>query len=518
MDSERGRNPSDGFGRQAEAPRFELPLEKTPQQHALTMLETVPDGVINLDSQWRFLYANAAAERVLGRERSSLLGSGFWEAIAGADEVVERELRRALEEQVSTDFQARLQPSGPMYKILSSCCTDGLLVFIRDISEQNRLREALEESEAWRRLIIQSVKEFAIFSMDPEGRITLWNPGAEKIFGYSAAEMLGQPPDRIFVPEDRAAGAAQAEMATAKEKGSARDERWHLRKDGSRLFASGAAVPLYDEQGGLRGFTKVARDITDQKRLEDELYTAKEALERVVSERTRELQDTISELEVFSYSLSHDLRTPLRAVHSFAEMLMQTSSGKLDERGRQCVEHIVRGTERLDQLVRDVLDYSRTSRGEIKVEAIDLDKLVREIVHEQPALEPLSGEIQIESPLLKVKGHKAPLSQAIANLLSNAVKFVPKGTCPEVRIRTEARGPRVRLWIEDNGIGIAKEHQERAFGIFERVNTNAQYEGTGIGLAIVRKAVERMGGKTGVESELGKGSRFWIELPGAGEG
>jgi signal transduction histidine kinase len=199
-------------------------------------------------------------------------------------------------------------------------------------------------------------------------------------------------------------------------------------------------------------------------------------------------------------------------------MLRQTSSGKLDERGRQCVEHIVRGTERLDQLVRDVLDYSRTSRGEIKVEAIDLDKLIREIVHEQPALEPLSGEIQIESPLLKVKGHKAPLSQAIANLLSNAVKFVPKGTCPEVRIRTEARGPRVRLWIEDNGIGIAKEHQERAFGIFERVNTNAQYEGTGIGLAIVRKAVERMGGKTGVESDLGKGSRFWIELPGAGEG
>jgi PAS domain S-box-containing protein len=492
--------------------------QKTPEQHATTMLETVPDGVFNLDREWRFLYVNCAAERILGRERQTLLGRVFWEEIPGALATpVESELRRALKNQTTGEFQARFDGVAGLYQILTCPCEDGLLVFMRDITEQNRLREALEESEAWRRLIIQNVKDFAIFSMDPEGRVTLWNPGAEKMFGYAANEVLGQPADRIYVPEDRAAGVARLELAQAKEKGSARDERWHLRKDGGRLYLSGAVVPLYDDGGRLRGFTKVARDISERKKLEDELYTARENLEKTVSERTQKLQETISELEVFSYSLSHDLRTPLRAMRSFAQLLSRTAHEKLDPRSNEYVERILRGAERLDQLIQDVLDYSRVSRGEIKREPIDLDKLVHDIIGEQPALEPSKAEIHIESPLLEVIGHKASLSQSISNLLANALKFVPKGKFPKVRIWTEPQQSRVRLWIADNGIGIGKEYQERIFGMFQRASTDPQYEGTGIGLAVVRKAIERMGGQSGVESEVGQGSRFWIELPGKGQ-
>lgn len=201
-------------------------------------------------------------------------------------------------------------------------------------------------------------------------------------------------------------------------------------------------------------------------------------------------------------------------MRSFAQLLAMATGEKLDERSNEYLESILRGTERLDQLIQDVLDYSRVSRAEIKLETIDLDKLVRDIIREQ--VEPDRADVRIESPLLQVRGHKASLSQSISNLVANAVKFVPEGRFPNIRIWTESRQSRVRLWIEDNGIAIAKEYHERIFGMFQRASTDPKHEGTGIGLAIVRKALERMGGQTGVESEVGKGSRFWIELAGKG--
>jgi len=264
----------------------------------------------------------------------------------------------------------------------------------------------------------------------------------------------------------------------------------------------------------LRGFTKIARDITEKKKLEDELVTAREHLEDVVMERTAKLRDTISELEVFSYSLSHDLRTPLRAMQSFAYILAETLKGKLDERSANYLERIVAGSERLDRLIQDVLTYSRVARGQVRLETVELERLVEEIIQEQPLLDPAKAEISMEKPLSNVCAHKALLSQCIANLLNNAVKFVEPGTFPRVRVRTEARNDYVRLWVEDNGIGVGKEYQERIFGMFQRGGHEKEYEGTGIGLAIVRKAMERMGGQAGVESEIGQGSRFWLELPG----
>jgi len=171
------------------------------------MLGTVPDAVLNVDADGRLLYLNPSAEQILGRDASSLIGRVFWEEIAGIDgSPIETELRRAIEEHRRAEFQAGLDGSGRMYKILLCPCEDGLFVFLRDVSEQHRLHEALEESEAWRRLIIENVKDFAILSLDREGRVTLWNPGAEKMFGYRADEILGHPTDVIFVPEDRAAG------------------------------------------------------------------------------------------------------------------------------------------------------------------------------------------------------------------------------------------------------------------------------------------------------------------------
>jgi signal transduction histidine kinase len=235
-----------------------------------------------------------------------------------------------------------------------------------------------------------------------------------------------------------------------------------------------------------------------------------------VNERTASLREAIAQMEEFSYSVSHDLRAPVRAMQCYAEVLMEDYGTQLDDHAKKYLERIIRGGTRMDRLIQDILTYSRLSRREIQLQPISLDKLTREIVRQNQDLAASThADISVEGQLLSVIGHEPSLSQAISNLLNNAVKFVAPGATPKVRISTESRNGDVRLWIEDNGIGIKPEYQHRLFSVFERVHPEKNYEGTGIGLAIVRKAAERMGGKVGVESDGVNGSRFWIQLPAA---
>ena len=239
-----------------------------------------------------------------------------------------------------------------------------------------------------------------------------------------------------------------------------------------------------------------------------------ENLERMVNERTASLREAIAQMEEFSYSVSHDLRAPVRAMQCYAEVLMEDYGSKLDEAAKKYLERIISGGARMDRLIQDILTYSRLSRREIQLQPISLDKLTREIVRQyRDMTSSAHADISVEGHLHDVIGHEASLSQAISNLLNNAVKFVAPGTTPKVHIRTDHKNGKVRLWIEDNGIGIKPEYQHRLFSVFERVHPEKNYEGTGIGLAIVRKAAERMGGKAGVESDGLTGSQFWIQLP-----
>jgi signal transduction histidine kinase len=241
-----------------------------------------------------------------------------------------------------------------------------------------------------------------------------------------------------------------------------------------------------------------------------------ENLERMVNERTASLREAIAQMEEFSYSVSHDLRAPVRAMQCYAEVLMEDYGKELDDHAKKYLERIIHSGARMDRLIQDILTYSRLSRREIKLQPILLDKLTRDIVRQYFDLSASGGpEVNVEGSLLPVIGHEPSLSQAISNLLNNAVKFVAPGTKPKVNIRTERYNGDVRLWVEDNGIGIKPEYQHRLFNVFERVHPEKSYEGTGIGLAIVRKAAERMNGKTGVESDGMNGSRFWIQLPAA---
>ncbi len=240
-----------------------------------------------------------------------------------------------------------------------------------------------------------------------------------------------------------------------------------------------------------------------------------ENLEKRVVERTAKLGETISELEAFSYSVSHDLRGPLRAMQGYSHFLMEDFGEHLDDTGKDYLQRIITSGNRLDRLVQDILTYSRFTRNEIEIHPIDLEKLVQEIVQEYPTFQPPKAEIEIETPLTDVLGHDGSLTQCVSNLLSNAIKFMPPDRVPRLKIWTDEVGADARFCIQDNGIGIEPVHQNRIFKMFERAPHQTNYEGTGIGLAIVHKAVERMGGKVGVESVVGKGSKFWIQLPKA---
>lgn len=254
------------------------------------------------------------------------------------------------------------------------------------------------------------------------------------------------------------------------------------------------------------------REIVARKRAEAEVSALNRTLEERVRMRTAALEEAVSQMEEFSYSVSHDLRAPARAIRGFAEILLNDCGEKLDDDGRGYLDRIRASAERLDVLTSGVLSFARVARAEIKTEVVDLEVLVKSTVQDCLNESPRS-RVAISSPLMAVVGHPPTLSQCIANLVDNAFKFVAPGVAPEVAIRTERRAERVRLLIEDNGIGIEVEHQDKIFNMFERLSREAP--GTGMGLTMVRKAVERMGGKIGVFSRPGNGSTFWIDLPAA---
>lgn len=506
----------------------------------------------------------------------------------------------------------------------------------------------------------------AIISKDLNGIITSWNSGAQRIFGYSAQEIIGRPVLDL-IPPDRQ---HEEPGILARLRNGLRIDHYETvrrRKDGSLVEVSLTVSPIKDDSGKIIGASKIARDVTDRKQSElqqqslyevatavnrstalpeiydaaidalcrcqaaqrasillfdsegimrfkawrslsehyrqaveghspwrrdepsprpifinniaeahideklretilqegirslvflpiisegrllgkfmlyydaphrftpEELRTAQtivsqvafaierrrtgENLERMVNERTASLREAIAQMEEFSYSVSHDLRAPVRAMQCYAEVLMEDYGPELDDQAKKYLERIIQGGSRMDRLIQDILTYSRLSRREIQLHPIALDKFIRDIVRQHQDMGSSSrADIAVEGHLADVIGHEASLSQAISNLLNNAAKFVASGTKAKIRIHSEKRDGTVRLWIEDNGIGIKPEYQHRLFNIFERIHPEKHYEGTGIGLAIVRKAAERMGGKVGVESDGSNGSRFWIQLPAA---
>ncbi len=381
------------------------------------------------------------------------------------------------------------------------------------VAASREAQAALQASEEIFRLMVAGVQDYAIFMLDPEGHIVTWNAGAERIKGWRADEIIGKHFSVFYPPDDAQSGRPRQELETATAQGQYREEGWRVRKDGSRFIADVVLTALKSDDGSLRGFSKVTRDITGRKQAEQEIRQLNESLEQRVAERTAQLEETNQEMESFSYTVSHDLRAPLRAIQGFGQALEEDHGDELSPQAHGYLRRMITAAGRMDTLINDLLAYSRLSRAELSPEPVPLTAAVRDALDQVEAqIRERSARIDVQEPLPGVRGHRATLVQVLANLVGNAVKFVPDGAQPQVRVFAEKEDGWVRLWVEDNGIGIAPEHHERIFRVFERLHGMDTYAGTGIGLAIVRKGMERMGGTAGVVSEAGRGSRFWVRL------
>jgi len=242
-----------------------------------------------------------------------------------------------------------------------------------------------------------------------------------------------------------------------------------------------------------------------------ELEHHNQTLEKAVAQRTQKLSETVAELEAFSYSIAHDMRAPLRAMQGFAEILLKEHAPHLDSDGQGLLGRIARAADRMDQLIRDVLSYSRIVRDEAPLDRIELEPLISGILETYPGFGPDQADISVIGAFPAVRGNAAMLSQVLSNLIGNAVKFVKAGQKPKVIVSSQMEGEWVRISVQDFGIGVPPDQYEKIFGIFQRVELN--YPGTGIGLAVVKKGMERMRGKVGLVSEMGVGTTFWLLLP-----
>jgi PAS domain S-box-containing protein len=373
-----------------------------------------------------------------------------------------------------------------------------------DYLERKRAEDKLRESEARFRALAET-SPLGVGVSSAEGKILYTNRAYEEILGYEPGELLGRPSTAIYcAPVDR-----QAWLGLLKDTGWVSDYEVRLRrKDGTQVWVEMNACPIQFD--GNQAIIGTVQDVTERKQAQAVLARDKEDLERLVAERTERLQELVEELEHFSYTITHDMRAPLRAMRAFSEMLRDAGQDRLSKEERGFAARIVTGAERMDNLIADALSYSKAVRSELPLAAVDLGRLLRGILDTYPELQAARADISVEGELPVVMGNEAGLTQCFSNLLGNAVKFAKPDSRAKVRVGSERRDGWVRLWVEDEGIGISKELQPRVFEMFSR--GSSPQAGTGIGLALVRKVVDRMGGHVGVDSELGKGSRFWVEL------
>lgn len=381
------------------------------------------------------------------------------------------------------------------------------------VVERQRTQKALRESEARVRQILDSALE-AFVAIDFQGKITDWNPQAEATFGWKREEALGRPMAELIIPEHyREAHYRGIQHFLKTGEGPVLQKRLRL----SAIDRLGKEFPVemtiwHTTIVDTVHFNAFIHDITEQQQAEQVLKDLNEELERRVKLRTQELEASNRQLEEFAHIASHDLQEPLRMVASYLQLLEDRCAGLLDEKLRQYMGFAVDGARRMQILINDIINYSRVGRAEIIFDNINPHELIEDVRSNlQAALETSNVSLLVaDLPLLQ--GHRPQLMQLFQNLIGNAIKFRSERPL-QIGIRGELQGDKVLIAVSDNGIGIGAEYKEKIFKIFQRLHARSKYEGSGIGLAIAKRVVERHGGNIWVESELGVGSTFYFTLP-----
>lgn len=376
----------------------------------------------------------------------------------------------------------------------------------------------LRQSEERYRLLVEGVTNYAIFMLDPNGNFTTWNIGAERILGYQEAEIIGQSFERIFSPAAIEQGVPQQILSTAITAGFSRDNRWHIRKDGTFFYAQCIITPLRDENGNLRGFSKIMQDITERKQAEEE---REQLLLREQAART-EAEAANRSKDDFLAIVSHELRTPMTAIIGWVGMLR---TGALDEaRANLALETIERNANLQMQLIEDLLDISRIVRGELSlyIDLVDLVEVITaaiEVVQTLADAKNIQIETILDTSIAKICGDSDRLQQVVLNLLTNAIKFTPNGGRVEVRLSLTAElnsSESALIEVEDTGQGISAEFLPHVFERFRQADSThtRSNKGLGLGLAIAHHVVEVHGGTITAQSPgIGQGATFTVKLP-----
>jgi PAS domain S-box-containing protein len=486
------------------------------------ILASMSDGVVVADKNGKFLLFNPAAEQILGLGATDATPDQWVDRYGvyhpdgltpyGPNELpLARAIRGEAVDSVEIFVRHAGKPDGALVSITGRPLKDdrgvlrGGVVVMHDVTVQRHAEKGLRQSEERFRLLVSEVTDYGILMLDPEGRIASWNAGAERIKGYRSQEIIGKHFSCFYSKEDVEAGKPGYELKTANERGRFEDEGWRVRKDGSQFWANVVITALHDEDGRLRGFAKVTRDITDQRRTQEQLMRAKEE-----AERASKFKDQ------FLSTMSHELRTPLNAVLGFSDLLADERYGPLNDRQRRYVGHIHTGGKHLLKLISDILDLSKIEAGRMELthEDVTVASAFTEVIS---ALYPLAEKksqvlLQQVEPNLHLRADSMRFKQILMNLTGNAIKFTPEGG--RIELSAVRAGNQVQIKVHDNGSGIPPEQQKRIFEAFFRLReTGTATEGTGLGLAITARLVELHGSKLGIDSRPGEGASFYFSLP-----
>jgi PAS domain S-box-containing protein len=375
------------------------------------------------------------------------------------------------------------------------------LVVATDITEKKRAEDALKQSEERLRMIVSNIKDYAVITLDEEGIVTSWNGAAERIKGYRAEQIIGKHVSIFYTPDEIAIGKPTTELATAAQEGHFEDDGWRVRKDGSQFWANVVVTPLLDQNGQVRGFLKITRDTTEKRKAEQELLR-----------RSGELEAANKELESFSYSVSHDLRAPLRGIDGFSQALQEDYASALDATGKNYLARIRAGTQRMGMLIDDLLNLARVARAEMHRENIDLTRMAGDITRELQSSEPERNVAVKVGKGLTVDGDNRLVRVALQNLLGNAWKFTSKRQDAQIEFGMLNSNGGSTYFVRDNGAGFDPAYATRLFGAFQRLHSMDEFPGTGIGLATVQRIVHRHGGKVWAEGAVNQGATVYFTL------
>jgi PAS domain S-box-containing protein len=404
---------------------------------------------------------------------------------------------------ISTRVYPVYDSTGKVYRIAGLC---------EDITARKQTEMDLAHSKAELETIFNAISDVVLYS-DTDRRLIHVNPATETIFGYSSEELLGRNTEIFYADKADFEQQGNRQFSKTSDIKSASYEMRYRRKDGSTFIGETFGAKVFDNEGRMIGFIGVIRDVTQRKQVEAELRQHQEHLEELVTERTAELSNLNHELEAFSYSVSHDLRAPLRAINGFSTILCHEFKSKLDEEGIDYLERIQKASIKMGHLIDDLINLSRVSRVDLNKETVDLSSMAEEILTALHNAEPdrkVSWDIEKG---LSVKADKTLIHVMLQNLLGNAWKYTAK--TPEATIglyRQPLEGEPDALCVEDNGIGFDTEYKHKIFQPFERLHSHSEFEGTGIGLATVYRVIKRHAGQIWAESTLNGGSRFYFRL------